>query len=411
VRIAVFLELRHDGTGGFHQALSTVESLARPGATGHEIVAFTPFEETRERLRALGIDAVRYPLGIRAWLDRWSATMLGCAVLHRLRRWLGQPHLGRHLDAVLDDHRIDLVYLTECADAALRIGDHPFVVTIWDTFNRDLPEFYEVYRERQWEQLEKAPRASLTRALAVVVDSPFGARRVAELYQVDRHRLVVLPFLPALAVRRHARGQGTFTVAQARARYDLPERYVFWPSFPAPEKNHLYVMEALVELHRRAGIRLDAVFCGGGEASDWRMVQAQARALGLERSVHFLGKVPDDHVPALYEGALALVIPTYSGPTNLPPLEAASLGCPVIYSDLPQFREQMGEAALYCDLSAASNLAEHLRALIADPALRERLRSAGLAFAASAAAVDYAERLKPVFDSYAYVRRRWAWPQ
>jgi glycosyltransferase involved in cell wall biosynthesis len=39
-------------------------------------------------------------------------------------------------------------------------------------------------------------------------------------------------------------------------------------------------------------------------------------------------------------------MPSYFGSTNLPPLEAVSLGCPVIYSDLPEFREQMGDAAI-----------------------------------------------------------------
>jgi glycosyltransferase involved in cell wall biosynthesis len=140
-------------------------------------------------------------------------------------------------------------------------------------------------------------------------------------------------------------------------------------------------------------------------------VRAQAEALGVADRVHFLGLVPDADVPALYEGATALVIPTYSGPTNLPPREAAALGCPVIHSDLPEFREQMGEAALYCDLGDPASLAGEVRALIDDPTLAPRLREAGLALAANIARIDYAERLGPLLDAYAEVRRRWTWPQ
>ena len=126
--------------------------------------------------------------------------------------------------------------------------------------------------------------------------------------------------------------------------------------------------------------------------------------------MHFLGLVPDEDIPALYEAALALVMPAYSGPTNLPPLEAVTLGCPVIYSDLPEFREQMGDAALYCDLADVSSLADHLSALVQDTALRDRLRAAGRKFATEIARIDYGEMLKPVFDDFAYRRRRWAWP-
>ena len=121
--------------------------------------------------------------------------------------------------------------------------------------------------------------------------------------------------------------------------------------------------------------------------------------------------MPDADLPALYEGATALVIPTYSGPTNLPPLEATALGCPVIHSDLPEFREQMGEGALYCDLRDPATLADRLHEVLADPAVTQRLRESGFALARRTAAVDYAARLAPVLDEYAALRRRWTWPE
>jgi glycosyltransferase involved in cell wall biosynthesis len=104
-------------------------------------------------------------------------------------------------------------------------------------------------------------------------------------------------------------------------------------------------------------------------------------------------------------------MPTYSGPTNLPPLEAVTLGCPVIYSDLPEFREQMGEAALYCDLTDVSSLANHLATLIQDSSVLKELKIKGRKLAAHIAKIDYGERLAPIFDEYAYARRRWTWPE
>ena len=106
-----------------------------------------------------------------------------------------------------------------------------------------------------------------------------------------------------------------------------------------------------------------------------------------------------------------MVMPTYSGPTNLPPLEAVMLGCPVIYSDRPEFREQMGDAALYCDLADPSSLADQLAALIRDPARLDQLRAAGRKRAEEIATINYGERLAPLLDEYAYISRRWAWPE
>lgn len=412
MRIAVILERLPEFGGAFQQALSMVVALARPGATGHEIVAFTQFEETRQLLLRHGIGAVRFrQSGFRVF-DRWLATVLGGAILRRLRR-LGLRRLGRHLDAFLDDHGIDLVVLTECSQIAYRIGDHAFIVTVWDVFHRDHPEFPEVFGDRVFEQWERVRRATLTRALAVIVDSPTLARRVAELYQVDCERIVELPFLPSLAVRNHAAGDRLATAEEVRRKYDLPERYVFYPAAFGALKNHLYLLEGLVDLERRHGIILHAVFTGGDnqERGNLGTVERQVQALELTGRVQFLGVVPDDDIPALYEGALALVMPAYSGPTNLPPLEAVTLGCPVIYSDLPSFREQIGDAALYCDLAKVSSLGDHLAALIRDPAVAEHLRAAGGRLAAEIATIDYGAKLTKVFEDFDYLRRRWAWPE
>jgi glycosyltransferase involved in cell wall biosynthesis len=411
MRIAVFLErIPYCGGGGFQQALSTVVSLACPGATAYDVIVFTQYELTRQFLLKHGINAIRFAHSGFRLIDRWSATVLGGAVLRRLHR-LGFRRLGRHLDALLDDHGIDLVVLTECGEIAGRISDHPFIVTVWDLYHRDYPGFPEVFTERVFERWDRIYRATLTRALAVITNSPSGARRIARLYQVDPHRIIELPFLPSLAVRHHAAGSGRSSIERVRRNYDLPARYVFYPAYFSDDKNHLYLLEGMVDLKRRHGITLHAVFCGSGMARGQTEVERQAQALGLTAQVHFLGWVPDDDIPALYEGAIALVMPAYLGPTNLPPLEAVTLGCPVIYSDLPEFREQMGDAALYCDLTDVSSLANHLAALIQNHQLRDRLLQAGCRFAAELTKIDYGERLKPVLDEYAYLRRRWAWPE
>jgi glycosyltransferase involved in cell wall biosynthesis len=409
MRIALFLERLPDVGGAFQQALSTVVSLARPGATAHDVIVFSQYEPTRQVLLEHGINAVRFRHRGFRLIDRWSATVLGGAILRRLRR-LGLQRLGRHLDALLDDHGVDLVILTECTEVGLRIGDHPFIVTVWDVFHRDHPEFPEIHTDRIFEQWERTRQAMLTRALAVIVSSSSGARRIVALYQVDPHRIVELPFLPSLPTRRHAAGRGRITVEGVRQKYSLPARYVFYPAQFAALKNHLYVLEGLVELEQRHGIVLSAVFCGN-DTGNRAAVERQVRALELTARVHILGAVSDDDIPALYQGAIALVMPAYSGPTNLPPLEAVTLDCPVIYSDLPEFREQMRDAALYCDLADVSTLADHLAALIQDSGQLDRLRLAARRLAAEIAKVDYGERLKPVLDNFAYLRRRWAWPE
>jgi glycosyltransferase involved in cell wall biosynthesis len=78
----------------------------------------------------------------------------------------------------------------------------------------------------------------------------------------------------------------------------------------------------------------------------------------MSERVHFLGYVADEAIPALYSRAAALVMASYFGPTNIPPLEAFAMNTPVIASRLHQ--EQLGSGALYFDPDDAEDLARQV---------------------------------------------------
>jgi glycosyltransferase involved in cell wall biosynthesis len=70
-------------------------------------------------------------------------------------------------------------------------------------------------------------------------------------------------------------------------------------------------------------------------------------------------------------------MPSYFGPINIPPIEAFYIGTPVIYSDLRGLREQVGDAALLCNLRDPESLAEHLTFLLNNKDKREGLIKKG----------------------------------
>lgn len=393
--------------GAFQQSLSTIKALADT-MPGYDIVALTPHADNLRALRDAGVQAELYSAGWRGKLDGIQALSMPLSyAVHVLRR-LGFRRLGRDLDFRMNELRIDIAIFSNYT-TALRLSDHPYVVTVWDLCHRDLPEFPGVSLGREFERREHCLRIALPKAVAVIANWASEAQRVAQAYQVAPERIVILPFLPSLPVRRHAEGKGTVTAEAVRARYSLKEDYVYYPAQMCADKNHVYVLDALAALEAKYGRRLHAAF-SGADNGNRSHIEQYVRRLGLSERVHFLGFVDDAEVPALYEGARALTMPTYCGPTNLPPLEAAALGCPVIYSDLPEWRLFMGDAALYCDLKNPQSMSEHLHAVMTDAALVERLRGAGRRLVAGLGdgQARYSEALRPIMEDFAYVRRRWA---
>ncbi len=107
-----------------------------------------------------------------------------------------------------------------------------------------------------------------------------------------------------------------------------------------------------------------------------------------------LGRVDD--LGPFYAGALAVVLPSWLEGFGLPPVEGLAAGAPAIVSDLPVFREVLGDGALYVAPGDAAGLADALLAVAADPALRARLLEAGRAQIAPLSWAETARRTRAV---------------
>ncbi len=100
--------------------------------------------------------------------------------------------------------------------------------------------------------------------------------------------------------------------------------------------------------------------------------------LRLRPAVTMLGPVAYDALPGIYRSAHAVLCPSYAESFGQTVLEAMALGVPVAASDIPAHREVAGDAALFFPPEDAASLAACARRLLDDPALRARLRTAGL---------------------------------
>jgi glycosyltransferase involved in cell wall biosynthesis len=405
MRIGLFLECKPTNGGAFQQSFSTVQQLLTPHAEfEHEIIVLTPYEETRQFLLEKGITAQVFKQGIYSVLDRCSSFSFAHAVFDRVRK-ASSNRFGRHLDAFLDDHKIDLAFFNDTTDLPARISDHPFVVTLHDVDHRDHPEFPEAFFDRRFGREEQWNAETLIRAAVVITNVPYLAERIHNLYHVDARRIVIFPFVPSHAIRSHTKLSAEHIEA-IRNKYQLPGKFVFYPAAFLPHKNHVYLLEGLSELRSAYGIKLGAVFSGHKNDLSNRLEQVSI-ALGLEEQVRFLDFVPEPELVALYKAAFAVTVPSYFGPTNLQPIEAVVLDRPVICSDLIGCREQLGDAALYCELGDPKSLAANLAALELDQALCSRLSISRNRLAQAIAEVDYRMLLLPFLREYEKVRKGW----
>ena len=390
MRIGVVPSLDRAAGGVYQYATTMLEALADLG-TGDEFVVFTyAGDEVPPNVRLPG-PVVEL---------RRSAGPLGALGAAAAQLALGGDGVDGAWRAFFRHHEIDLLLFTGDNDLAPKTGV-PYVVAIHDIQHRLHPEFPEVSADGEWERREARLVPLIAGATLVLVDSEVGREDILAHYGatgIAPEAVRVLPFLPA----HYLRPVLPDGIAAARGMFHLPERYLFYPAQFWPHKNHERVVEALGMLAAE-GLRLPVVFVGSASGdlrvqTLKRVVDAAERA-GVADLVHYLGYLPDLMMAALYGGALALVMPTFFGPTNIPVVEAFELGCPVITSDIRGIREHVGDAALLVDPASAASIAEAIRRVATEPALREDLIERGRAWLAAYTRDDYLERLRGALDA------------
>src|SRR5262245_35580591 len=278
----------------------------------------------------------------------------------------------------------------------------PYVMAIGDLQHRLQPEFPEVSANGEWEWREYLFRNGARYATLLLADSEIGKEDILNFYGpygVTPDRVKVLPFLPACYLSDDISASERDRV---RTTYLLPERYLFYPAQFWPHKNHARIVHALAALKQEHGLKIPVVFCGSytGEIRErtFHDVMSLSSKLGIEKQINYLGYVRDEDMSGLYAEAVALVMPTFFGPTNIPVVEAWAFGCPVLTSDIRGIREQVQQAGILADPRSVEAIADGIYRLWTDKGLVRSLTELGRQRLASYTSDDYRQRLVAIIQ-------------
>lgn len=203
----------------------------------------------------------------------------------------------------------------------------------------------------------------------ILVDSQLGKQHVIDCYGVAPDRLHVLPFIAPSYL------DGKCSQFQIVNESILPEKFLFYPSQFWEHKNHKRLVSAISLLKSRyPDIKL---VLAGAKKNEYINVRNLVEKLGLLEDVIFLDYVPDSEMGVLYQRARAMIMPSFSGPTNIPPLEAMKMGCPAAVSNVYAMAEQTKGAALLFNPESVDDMAATVARLWENDALCKDLADRG----------------------------------
>jgi glycosyltransferase involved in cell wall biosynthesis len=203
-----------------------------------------------------------------------------------------------------------------------------------------------------------------------VVNSAWTAEQFAAYPRAYRRRLRRID---------HGVPQGAagLSKAAARARFGLPSSAPLIVSTGriTRRKNQTVLLAALARLPEA-----HLAIAGIGAAESELRQAAEAR--GVSGRLHLVGELMPERIQSFLAAGDVFAFPSLTETFGLSAVEAATVGLPIVASDLAVLREVLAdgerEAALFVDATDPPAFAEAIARLLADAELAARLSEAGL---------------------------------
>jgi glycosyltransferase involved in cell wall biosynthesis len=291
----------------------------------------------------------------------------------RLHRWFRSAWRSKYVVGELSEKNIDIYHgLSHEIPFGIQESGVKSVVTMHDLIFERYPGQYNPIDVQTYRR--KAKYASL-HADKIIAISEQTKQDLINYYNTPADKIAVV----------YQSCDEMFAVSHApnviNTKYNLPAEYFLYVGSIIERKNLLSVMKAMLQLKGIVDIPLVVLGNGSGYK---KKVKAFIAAHDLSDRVIWLNeqaKFAYGDLPALYQGAKALIYPSIFEGFGIPILEALWSHTPVITSKGSCFLETAGDAAVYIDPLQPQTLAEGMKGIVNNPAYAEALKVKGWAHA------------------------------
>jgi glycosyltransferase involved in cell wall biosynthesis len=230
-----------------------------------------------------------------------------------------------------------------------------YTSTVLDVCHREFPEFKEVGNFKTFFFREYLNKKTLSPSFLIITDSQDLKVKIAKLYQLDLNKIISMPNISSKLMS----GKKNYLIKSVKKKYNIKNNFYFYPAQFWEHKNHIIILKCIKKLKKK-GVNLHFIFCGR-DKGNLKFIRKKISEYKINSNIKIFNYIDDKDVWALYKLSKALVMPTYFGPTNIPPVEAWSLNVPVIYSSY--LKNHGKKAALYFDPDSEDDLIRALKDL------------------------------------------------
>lgn len=270
--------------------------------------------------------------------------------------WLWQLLTVAHLEFV---RSVDVYLSTTSLIVPALARSRPVVTVLFDFVSFLFPATH-FSKAVLWEKLFMRPALRFSRHLLVI--SEHTKQDATRLFGVASNKMTVTHLAPAFS-------------AQQTEIEPLAQPTILFVGTLEPRKNLGTLIEAFNQL-RNDGVDANLVLAGRW---GWQgeVIREAIAASPHADQITVMGHVPDHHKLSLYRRATVLAFPSLYEGFGMPPLEAMSVGLPVVASHTSSLPEVVGEAGVLVSPTSPTELSSALKSLLTSPAQLARFSELG----------------------------------
>ena len=268
---------------------------------------------------------------------------------------------------LINKSNCSLVIFPSQEDEGANINDKS-ITTIHDLMHRYETSFSE-YNIKEFKKREINYKRITRFSSKILVDSKIGKKHVLDNYRCKSNKVFILPFTSPKYLKYSK-------VINIYKKYNIPNKnFIFYPAQFWEHKNHLNLIKAFkIIKDKKKNLILILV---GKEKNNLQNVKAEIKKHKLEKDIFILGYIDQEDIFTFYKKTSVVSFVSFAGPTNIPPIEAMSLGAPLICSKAYGMQEQVGNGGILIDPHSHIDIASKILEILNKNNLKKKLIKRG----------------------------------
>ncbi|MDF1498225.1 MAG: glycosyltransferase family 1 protein [Patescibacteria group bacterium] len=217
------------------------------------------------------------------------------------------------------------------------------VTTFHDLSFERYPEFYSIGKN-YW-HFSMNPKKQAQKADKIIAVSNSTKNDLIEIYKAKPEKIKVI-YSGVADKSKNINDQSQ--ILRIKKKYNLPKEYILYLGTLEPRKNIISLIQAFENLKDNNGTKIEnlKLVIAGSKGWLYKDIFKVVEISKYKKDIIFTGFIDNNDKSFIYSLAKLFVYPSFYEGFGFPPLEAMSVGTPVITSNFSSLPEATGDAAI-----------------------------------------------------------------